>query len=314
MGIKTEDFVTNIPPKEITDNIDWLGILDEFDPTEIDDKFLNECARRNPYESAYKWEEEGFVPEPIEKRMDFLKSSMSFTRRELEDYVLRINTEGLTPSLYKHARTVLIKAIGEKGAAEYIRRDYERLGKKGRRKQAEEYARWSQDWEQQMAWEEQVLAASGSRSRQYFEQDYEISMHEKVVKIRKGVLGSNGKPLTQRDFAKYIEYPISKYVEAEKIDRYGSSYEPESPVESVLLEKLVMICHANPYWLYDYDTDANYAEYDMSGAAGIGDAPCVFATPDVILRWIKAGKPKETNWADGIVDTGFGLSFWSDTD
>ena len=47
------------------------------------------------------------------------------------------------------------------------------------------------------------------------------SLHEKIIKIRKGVLGSNGKPLMQRDFAKYIGYPINKYAEAEKIDRYG---------------------------------------------------------------------------------------------
>lgn len=315
MGIKTEDFVKNIPSKELTENIDWHGILDAFDPTALDDRFLNECARRNPYVSAYKWEEEGLVPEPIEKRMDLLKSSMSYTRRELEDYVSRINTEGLTPSLYKHARTMLIKAIGEKGAEEYICRDYESLGEEGRREQAEAYARWSQDWERQRAIEKQVLAEGyASRGISYFAQDYDTSMHEKVVKVRKGVLGSNGKPLTQRDFAKYIEYPISKYVEAEKIDRYGRSNEPESPVEDVLLEKLVMICHTNPYWLFDCVADANYAEYDMNGAAGTGDVPCVFAAPDVILRWIKAGKPKVTNWEDGIVVSGFGLSFWSDTE
>ena len=30
MGIKTEDFVKNLPPKEMTEGIDWLGILDSL--------------------------------------------------------------------------------------------------------------------------------------------------------------------------------------------------------------------------------------------------------------------------------------------
>ena len=66
MGIKTEDFVKNIPPKEVTEGVDWMGILDSFDPTLLDDKYINECARRNPYVTCYRWEEDGQAPEPIE--------------------------------------------------------------------------------------------------------------------------------------------------------------------------------------------------------------------------------------------------------
>lgn len=129
---------------------------------------------------------------------------------------------------------------------------------------------------------------------------YTASMHEKVIKVRKGVLCSNGRPMTQRNFAQYIGYPISKYVEAEKTDRYGRNPEPESEVEDELLEKLVMICHANPYWLFDDSCEADYADYDKnSDAVQWGDEPCVFETPDVILRWIQEGKPKYTSWEDG---------------
>ncbi len=32
-----------------------------------------------------------------------------------------------------------------------------------------------------------------------------------------------------------------------------------------------------------------------------GDQPCVYATPDVILKWIKEGKPKITCWEDGVI-------------
>ena len=57
------------------------------------------------------------------------------------------------------------------------------------------------------------------------------SVNEKVVKIRKGLKCSNGKPLVQRDFAKFIDYLINKYAEAEKIDRWG--VDEESPVEDI---------------------------------------------------------------------------------
>ena len=303
MGIKTEDFAKNLPPKEITEGVDWLGILDAFDPTGLEQKFINECARRNPYATCYKWEEDGLAPEPIEKRMKSSESYLSFARRDLENCVARIKTEGLTPTVYKNARTALIKAIGEKGAAEYNRREYERLGADGRRQQTEEYVRWVKERERQrQAEEEEYEEALESGVYWYGEQEPE-SMHQKVVKVRKGVLGSSGKPLTQREFAKYIGYPISKYIEAEKTDRWSRRRgEEESEVEFELLEKLIMICHANPYWLFDWECDAGYAEYDLTGAAGMGDAPCVYATPDIILRWIEEGKPQETRWESGVPD------------
>ena len=31
MGISTDQMVRNLPPKELTENVDWLGILDSFD-------------------------------------------------------------------------------------------------------------------------------------------------------------------------------------------------------------------------------------------------------------------------------------------
>lgn len=297
MGIKTEDFVKNIPPKTPSEGIDWLGILNAFDPTTLDDKYINECARRNPYVTCYKWADDGYAPEPIEERVKSSRAYLDFARQELENCVERINNEGLTPTAYKNARAALIKAIGEKGAGEYNRREYIRLGEAGRKKQAEEYVRWKENREQEELEFEEAL----ENGEYLYEQDFIASMHEKIVKIRKGVLGSSGNPLTQRDFAKYIGYPINKYVEAEKTDRYGRNSGEESEVEAALLEKLIMICHANPYWLFDDESEADYAEYDMTGAAKYGDAPCVFATPDVILRWIEAGKPRRTSWEDGVV-------------
>ncbi len=67
-----------------------------------------------------------------------------------------------------------------------------------------------------------------------------------------------------------------------------------------------MIAHANPYWLFDYECEARYAHDNMDTAAvRMGDEPCVYSPVDVILRWIKEGKPRYTNWIDGILNTGY---------
>ena len=154
-----------------------------------------------------------------------------------------------------------------------MKREYESLGEEGRRRQAEAYRLWEEQLKEQHAREEM----------EYIYKD--ASVHEKIVRIRKGLKGSNGKPLTQRDFAKLINYPINKYAEAEKVDRYG--WEMESEVEEELLDKLIMIAHANPYWLFDPECTANYAEDDpTNNAVRWGDAPCVYTTVDVILKWI----------------------------
>lgn len=295
MGIKTEDFIKKLPPKDLTAGIDWLEILDSFDPTGLEKRYINECARRNPYVTCYGWMEDDGAPRPVEERIKSSEAFFSFARRDLEACASRINSEGLTQTVYKNARKALIKAIGEKGAVEYNRREYERLGEEGRKRQADEYRQWMADLEEMGKIGEED-AEVGYR----FDEYEPVSLHEKVVKIRKGIPASNGKPLTQREFAKYIGYPISKYAEAEKTDRYGRSREPESEIEFELLEKLVMICHANPYWLFDDFCDAFYAGYEMTGAVEAGDEPCVYVAPDVILKWIEEGKPRATCWEDGV--------------
>lgn len=297
MGIKTEDFVRNIPPKEVTDSIDWLGILDSFEATALEEKYINECARRNPYDTCYRWDTPS---RPIEERLRHLEWSVKNDRQKLESCVHRIENEGLSPLTYKLARGALIKAIGEKGAAEYNRREYERLGEVGRRKQAEEYKRWEADCAVRREQEEQDYE-DAIESGDYYYNPVPASVHEKVVRIRKGLKASNGKPLTQRDFAKFLSYPINKYAEAEKVDRwFRRGSRDESEVEYELLEKLVMICHANPYWLFDPDCEAYYAEDDLNAEVVLmRDEPCVYAPVDVILRWINEGKPRITCWEDG---------------
>lgn len=300
MGIKTEDMCKGIPPKEPKEGVDWLGILDGFDPKPLPDRYINECARRNPYYTCYKWEEDGLAKEPIEARLKNSERHVEYERKELTACVDRINSEGVTNTNYKLARAALIKAIGTKGAAEYNRREYERLGEEGRARQIEEYKQWQENREKQRAAEEAEYEEMVDSDLGYYYEEPVASMHEKIVRIRKGMVGTDGKPLTQRNFAKLLGYPINKYAEAEKIDRWHQ--EKESEVEYELLEKLVMIAHANPYWLFDDETESYYAEYDMGSDAVLeGDEPCVYAKPDVILKWIEEGKPRSTSWEESVV-------------
>ena len=97
-------------------------------PRTIEEKYINECARRNQFDTCYKWEEEGHPSKPIGERLDTIKRYFIRIREELAECAKRIETEGISPAAYHNARGTLIKAIGEKGAVEYNRREYERLG------------------------------------------------------------------------------------------------------------------------------------------------------------------------------------------
>lgn len=329
MAIATEKFVPNLPPRELSEVLDerlyskaisWLSILNSFDPSTLDPKYLTECVRRNPYASG-EMDSDGTPPTPVSERIERANGDFSFTFRELEKCAKRIESEGLNTVTYKYARLALVQAIGAKGVLEYLKIEYERLGEEGRREQANIYAQWLAERKKRMEREDQEWRKIEERFEDgtYTEQDFEMaemlygfegraSLHEKIVMIRKGFLTSEGKPLTQREFAALIEYPINKYVKAEKVDKYCKGVE-ESPVEDVLLDKLIMICHANPYWLFDYDCEAFMGHLDIDDDAVImGDEPSVYCTPDVILRWIKAGKPRVTCWEDGRT----GEFIWAD--
>lgn len=295
MGIKTEDMVKNLPPKEMTAGVDWLGIADSFDPTKLEQKYLNECARRNSYDTCYRWEP---PLRPMEDRLSDSEFGIKIDRQNLEDWIHRIETEGLNPSLYKNARMALIRLLGSMGAHEYNLREYNAMGEKERRRLTEEWKAYEE--RVRMQYEE---AAYEPDEDDYYDYYYVASVHEKIIRIRKGFKDSAGKPMTQRDFAKFLEYPINKYAEAEKVDKWGKSNEEESPVEDELLEKLIFRCHANPYWLYDYDCEPEFGQEDM--AAEIvrdGDEPSIYARPDVILKWVKEGKPRETRWEEGRME------------
>ena len=194
--------------------------------------------------------------EPVEKRMELLDFSISMDRKELEKWVSRMGDEGLVPSYYNHARVTLIKLIGSKGAQEYNRREYEELGEEGRARQIEIYKKWEECNRERWEKIEEVAHSMPEPA----------SVHEKIVIIRKGFRGSNGKYMTQRDFAKFLEYPISRYAEAESRTDFGRI---ELPVEDELIDLLVSKCHANPYWIYDGDGNALMLAVELYDPAAV---------------------------------------------
>ena len=272
MGIKTSDFIPNLPPKDFNNLTEteiatfsvasnWLSILDFFDPSILEPKFLNECARRNPYETCYRWEEDGIPHSPVEERLRNLEANVDdgYDLRVLKNCIELIEREGLNRVNYNNARVLLIKCIGMKGALEYVRREYERLGAEGRKKQEEAYNAFEREWQarrglEELEYDDAVRAVRRAVENGDFERgDFsaynrlmylqqgetrdEASVHEKVILIRKGMLCSDGKPLNQRDFAKLLGYPISKYAQAETTDRWQE--EEESLVEYELLDSVV---------------------------------------------------------------------------
>ena len=307
MAYSNEKIVPNYPGKEPVKGVDWFGILDAFNPKTLEQKYLNDFARRNQYHTCYGWENDGLPHSPVAERLKSMKTYLGFRRRELETAVERYEKECAEDAdfriAYKNCRNALSQAIGHKAALEYIQQEYDRLGEEGRKKQAEEYIAWEKKREADRRCEEAEYEEMMEKGYYYYPEFRPASMHEKIVRVRKGVKGSDGKPLTQRDFAKYIEYPINKYVEAVKVDKWGRNDEEESPVEDELLDRLIIRCHANPYWLYDEECEASngWEELD-AGAVLDGDEPCIFAYPDVILRWIKEGKPRHTSWEEGRFD------------
>ncbi len=287
MAIRTEKFVNNLPPREVTEGVDWLGILDGFDPSELEDIYLEECASRNIFSTEYGLE----VPvNPIEKRLERAQWYVDVCRKNLQEVIDRIRKEGLSEKLYTMCRRKLITAIGAKGAAEYVQQEYDRLGEAGRARQKKIVEQWNEEATQ---YDDMFFRYPPATAYDY----RKASVHEKVVRVRKGIRNREGRFLTQREFAKYLEVPIASYAQAERRDLWSD--EPESEVEFSLLEKLILRAHANPYWLLDESCDAEYAEYDRECDAVIaGDQPWVYADADVILKWINEGKPNNTRWED----------------
>ena len=288
MSYSTEKLIPGLlPPKEETEGVDFLAILDSFDPSVLSEEQLNALAHRNPYHTGKSVENEFYllggqqypVPsEPVEGRLRSAKYSMNYDRGELEK-----------KTTYKAKRTALIKAIGSKAAYYIVNREYNSYTLEDLCRLADEYKMYM-NWldEQRKAAEDeyeravQLTLKTGDTSYLGYYDWKPASISEKVVMVRKGIKNADGKPFTQREVSKLIDYPINKYVAAERNDD-AVTYE--------LLEKLIMICHANPYYLFDQEIEACEGVYKSE----LEDDILIICDLHLIYRWIKNGKSTDVS-------------------
>ena len=292
MSVSTERLLPGmIPPKEERPEdgeVDFPGIWESVRPEQLSeyvlgvfagrDLFVTEADRESRKDPKH-WTSMAPV-RPVEERLRIAKSICHSDERELREKTQKYR-DGIRNG-YKNARTMLIRAIGSKVNAYTVQREYDSLTEQEREEQKRAYEEW-----------ERAAKVRWKREEELAELWYDGSMIpgtrcEKVVKVRKGIRRQDGRCFTQREFAKLIEYPINKYTEAEKDD---------NAVTDELLEKLIMICHANPYYLYDDMCGADYGEYD-GNAVEWHDQPAIITGYDSILKWILEGKPREVEWTD----------------
>ena len=123
MAYSTEKLIPGLlPPKEETDDVNFLAVLDSFDPATLSEEQLNALAYRNPYHTGKSVENEFYLlggvqypipSEPVEGRLRSAEYMMNYDRSELEK-----------KSTYKAKRAALIKAIGSKAAYYIVTQEY----------------------------------------------------------------------------------------------------------------------------------------------------------------------------------------------
>ena len=117
MAVSTDKLIPGVlPPKDEQEGIDFMHILDAFDPSALSDKVLDAFAARDPYVTAYGSETgyyyyEGVTEEvpdiPAESRLNTGRSVMRFDREELQKQTAAY--EAGQAGAYKKCRAALIK-------------------------------------------------------------------------------------------------------------------------------------------------------------------------------------------------------------
>ena len=73
MGIKTEDMYSAIPPKKMTAGVDWMKILDDFDPSEYMDSnvtvLINNRASKGEQIRSFQYAIERLKKNPSVKKV-----------------------------------------------------------------------------------------------------------------------------------------------------------------------------------------------------------------------------------------------------
>ncbi len=104
MSVSTDKLIPGVlPPKEEQSGIDFVKILDDFDPSGLSKEVLDVFAARNPFVTAYRQENPNYwykgevriIPdEPAEKRLSYGRRSAEYDREEL---VAQVNKYILNP-------------------------------------------------------------------------------------------------------------------------------------------------------------------------------------------------------------------------
>lgn len=226
------------------------------------------------------------VTEPVDERLAHASNALKYRTEELKS---KIESYQNGKCSYNGVRIQLISAIGFKAAVHYIRKEMEATDKEELARQHLEHDRYEVRLHENMEREKKNREKYGYVEQEYFF-DPEENRCDKVVAVRKGTDRGDGKPYTQREFARFLGYPISLYAAVER----GAE-----KADDELMELLVIKCNANPYWLFDDEAESWLANYpDESNKY----EPDVIANDSVVLKWFKEGKPHVTEWSDCIED------------
>jgi len=140
----TEEILNLLPPKEEPDyEVDFMGILDNFDPTQLTDESIQMLASRNVFETTKnignKLDVFGnqIVPPPAPHRLKIAENGLIMRRASMEKRLLAYRNKKCS---YGSMRAILVAAIGEKTACHIVRKEMENLTHRDKERQAREYA------------------------------------------------------------------------------------------------------------------------------------------------------------------------------
>lgn len=273
--VATQAIIPTLPKKDdFGKSIDFIQILNDFDPSTLAEKDLLTLAKRCDFSGV-----SFSYGEPVDYRLRMCKSILNLEIENLQRYsdeyraILLVGYPAKEiKKKFENARKKLITAFGVKAAVFYVQHEYNNTT-------SEEIARQNKEYEASKS-------IPYTPSDDHVEDDFHFDdiRSIKIKMIRKNMKCGNGKPLPKRSFAKFLQTPVRHYEDVEK---------SKDEASDELLELLVMRCQANPYWLFDDTIDFGYLPEEE-------EEPKIFATPDIILKWIEEGKPLYTTYMDGI--------------
>lgn len=280
--IATEKMVPSLPAadawKDREHPVDFVGILEGFDPSALCEEYLEEFASRNGYVTGM-WDDQD-DSESFRKRYYMGEISAAADVRELrqkaEKYLEAAagGDDELLKKAFDYARKQLIHSLGTKTAFYIVRTENPKEAEAAERIKQEEQRKF----DTLISSLQSSVSSKSEKPFSGYKEEVQTNIAGKIEKVRKGICNDAGRTFSQKDFALLLDYPVYKYMAQES----GT----QKTADPVLLEKLVMIAHANPEWLFDDELSEWDAEYD-EGFAEFN----VFASYDEILRWIKDGKP-----------------------